>query len=683
MYCCVRVEKIKSLGHLQRADTHNRRTAPVPNADPAKAQDNEVLGPEGPVLRRWREKVGAQKVRSNAVVALQVYLIRSPDWQGDEAEWQNRSQEWLEKEFGTDKILQSLVHKDEKTPHLHALIVPLDAKGKLNARSICGHPSTFQRYQTEYAKAMEPLGLRRGVDKDITEAKHETIKEYYARTKELPVVVKELERLKKEVDVSSVEIKQKLVEGAKVLDRLNKETKDVEQEHFLAKGRLDLLRDLTEFNRTRANAIRGECKQLEQDVADLKNNRLALQALVEEANSKVNAAEGAIKQLSEKICALELNKSQATADLELVTWDIAAKRDLLMTAMNEVAVLQHTITIEADSAQKAKEETTRQREALNQLLADQDKVKKETEALRGIDLVTVAERLGMEMSPKDKAKWRLPDGRWVIFEVGEGRRFHLVEEGRGGRGAIDLVKRALDTDFSHSRAWLLEEFGEVDFRAEMTSPECVDSIIEGTKATPLPPILPEPDPSCWDWVFNWLVKVRRLSAAIVTRLHAVGKVYADKYRNAVFVHEGGLGCERHGTGAEKWKGATGKKSGFILHGTEHILGVSPVVFVESALDAVSATELKPEVAAFSSGGSNFAAIRYFSAKLRAEGNSPLWAVQAEDHGGNALANRCVDELGMIRILPGDGCKDLNERLWKVRENEQEPKNEDPGDIPVL
>lgn len=38
---------------------------------------------------------------------------------------------WLNEKYG-NRIVSAILHVDEATPHIHALLVPLDDKGKLN-----------------------------------------------------------------------------------------------------------------------------------------------------------------------------------------------------------------------------------------------------------------------------------------------------------------------------------------------------------------------------------------------------------------------------------------------------------------------------------------------------------------------------------------------------------------------
>ena len=68
----------------------------------------------------------------------------------------------------------------EATPHIHAYLVPLDERGKLNCRALFGGTrKRLSELQDSFAAAVAPLGIERGI-KGST-AKHTEVKEYYAR----------------------------------------------------------------------------------------------------------------------------------------------------------------------------------------------------------------------------------------------------------------------------------------------------------------------------------------------------------------------------------------------------------------------------------------------------------------------------------------------------------------------
>lgn len=77
--------------------------------------------------------------------------------------WRKTSLQWVAKEFGgEDNIIAGAFNHDERTPHLHVFVVPIDPKKHLNCRHYLGARSKLQTLQTSYADAVAPFGLRRG-----------------------------------------------------------------------------------------------------------------------------------------------------------------------------------------------------------------------------------------------------------------------------------------------------------------------------------------------------------------------------------------------------------------------------------------------------------------------------------------------------------------------------------------
>jgi len=96
--------------------------------------------------------------------------------------WIQKNYEFIANEFGKDNIVRFVLHRDEYTPHLHAVTVNLTQDGRLCAKEILGNPIKMRERQDRYAKEMEVFGLQRG--KKYTGIKHEHAKEYYDRVNE-------------------------------------------------------------------------------------------------------------------------------------------------------------------------------------------------------------------------------------------------------------------------------------------------------------------------------------------------------------------------------------------------------------------------------------------------------------------------------------------------------------------
>ena len=113
-------------------------------------------------------------------------------------EWCSDSIQWLQATFGKDNVVAAHLHMDEKTPHIHAAVVPVvtgerrkakkeqaDSKRKYrkktNSVRLCAddlfNRQTLIAYHDNYARVMTKYGLQRGVRG--SEARHTTTMQYY------------------------------------------------------------------------------------------------------------------------------------------------------------------------------------------------------------------------------------------------------------------------------------------------------------------------------------------------------------------------------------------------------------------------------------------------------------------------------------------------------------------------
>jgi len=181
----MRFAKLKSMGQVGALGKHNERERETRNADEARRSDNERLAGSGD----WCADVQARLdtvplVRTNAVLALEYVLTASREFfadgdQGRLAVWTERSMAWLHSVYGQPNVVAAVLHRDEITPHIQAVVVPIDDRGRLNATAFTGTIAQVRELQTSYAHAVEDLGLQRGVRG--SEADHQTLKEFYSK----------------------------------------------------------------------------------------------------------------------------------------------------------------------------------------------------------------------------------------------------------------------------------------------------------------------------------------------------------------------------------------------------------------------------------------------------------------------------------------------------------------------
>lgn len=248
----------KAKGNDAGTTAHIERTVQPKNADPERTHLNKefIDFPDGVETRTQAiqhriEKAGIKrKIRHDQVRAIQVMLSGTPEdmrriqAEGKLDDWCRDNVEWLRETFGRDNVVSAVLHMDEKTPHIHATVVPIvtgerrkskkkpdkpeDGKKKYrkkdpNAARLCVDDvmtrDNLKLFQDTYAVAMNKYGLQRGIDG--SEARHISTRQFY---RELFV---QNEDLKENIDYLE-EQKQEVYE--KVRDMYDR--KDEAQEKF-------------------------------------------------------------------------------------------------------------------------------------------------------------------------------------------------------------------------------------------------------------------------------------------------------------------------------------------------------------------------------------------------------------------------------------------------------------------
>lgn len=198
-------------GYHKLCKKGRRRIIPK-NADPTRTHLNKVLieYPDGvhdrdeAIAHRLNTAGIKRKITHDQVRVVRVVLsgthedMMAIQDEGRLDDWCRDSIQWLQATFGKDNVVAAHLHMDEKTPHIHAVVVPIvtgvrrkakkeqaDGKRKYrkktNSVRLCAddlfNRQTLVAYHDNYARVMAKYGLQRGVRG--SEARHTTTMQYY------------------------------------------------------------------------------------------------------------------------------------------------------------------------------------------------------------------------------------------------------------------------------------------------------------------------------------------------------------------------------------------------------------------------------------------------------------------------------------------------------------------------
>lgn len=268
-YTVLHLEKAK--GNDSAMSAHIERTIHPKNADASRSHLNKelIVYPESVKNRtsaiqyrldnaHLKRKIGTNQVRAIRVLLSGTHEVMKTIEENKQLNnWCNDNLNWIKETFGEENLVSAVLHMDEKTPHIHATIVPIVTgerrkandsqtykKKNLNSNRLCADDimarNKLKHYQNTYATVMAKYGLRRGIEG--SEAKHISTAEYY-RNLHLQNQQLEQEKNNKQFELKSIE---KNISSKKVIESFTNaltgsKTKRLEQENEQMKSKLNTI----------------------------------------------------------------------------------------------------------------------------------------------------------------------------------------------------------------------------------------------------------------------------------------------------------------------------------------------------------------------------------------------------------------------------------------------------------
>ena len=244
-YFSLDIKKAKGSSDTVQSDHIERRIIPK-NADPTRTHLNKVLieypdgvhGRDEAIAHRLNTAGIRRKITHDQVRVVRVVLsgthedMMNIQEKGELDEWCSDSIQWLQATFGKDNVVAAHLHMDEKTPHIHAAVVPIvtgarrkakkeqeNGKRKYRKKSdtvrLCAddlfNRQTLIAYHDNYARVMAKYGLQRGVRG--SEARHTSTTQYY----------RDMKKKNDALDMENKRLQEQKAEAEQELKRAKKE----------------------------------------------------------------------------------------------------------------------------------------------------------------------------------------------------------------------------------------------------------------------------------------------------------------------------------------------------------------------------------------------------------------------------------------------------------------------------
>ena len=307
--------------HIERKDAQGKTYVPD-NADRSRTHLNMELVSFLDGVRNRTEAIQyridhaglTRKVAGNQCKAIRIILTGTHEQmmkiqEEDRLErWIGANMRWLHETFGKENVVSCVLHMDEKTPHLHATIVPIvtaerqrrerEGERKYNTKSgprlsadDVLKRAKLREYQNTYAAAMSEFGLKRGIVGST--ARHIATSTHYKQ--QMQLLEENIANLQKEVE--------KTKEGKSTLLAIF-------GKGDLAKARKELASKDEELAKLQAKIAKLEAEKAslkqkhESDMAKMRNG------YQKEIDAAIRRAEIAERKVAEKEAVIERQKSR-------------------------------------------------------------------------------------------------------------------------------------------------------------------------------------------------------------------------------------------------------------------------------------------------------------------------------------------------------------------------------------
>lgn len=247
-YAIMRIAKVKA-PNIGGVDKHNERKN--------KNYSNEDINTElthlnysliecesykSAINEQIKERyTSSRSIRKDAVVGVEVLFTSDKEFfdkltPEQERLYFEKSLEFLKDFAGEKNVISAVVHKDEKTPHLHCLFTPITNDGRLHFKSFVDGKFEMQKLQDRYYNHISQyFDLERGKSAEQTKRKHLSVAEY-----KLETAINERELELERVSKNTEEIKSKNSDLETQKNELETQQNNINQ----------ALKDLEEFSKS-------------------------------------------------------------------------------------------------------------------------------------------------------------------------------------------------------------------------------------------------------------------------------------------------------------------------------------------------------------------------------------------------------------------------------------------------
>lgn len=252
------------------------------------------------------KKIG---LRSDAKVLRNFIVQLDPEHTGTVEQWEQKPEAERQKDlslmvdtlikdhigglYGKENLLSMTLHMDEKSPHIHLMVTPIDSEGRIRNESFIKNKTAMRKFWDGARTKLRSAGYEAELVTRDVDAKHETLRQFKTRTGKAKAEALELE------------------------EKARKQREELEREAREAKERLqaDLEKQINQARLNLANDLKAKQEELKKVQGELAQAKIKRDEAEKSANVWISTQEN----IQETISTLEEERDELQAEKGTLT----------------------------------------------------------------------------------------------------------------------------------------------------------------------------------------------------------------------------------------------------------------------------------------------------------------------------------------------------------------------------
>ncbi len=346
--------------------------------------------------------------------------------------WADDTVKWAKETWGEENVVSASLHVDEKTPHIHMIVVPIvtgqsrrtrhqQSKGKSKKQYKIDHTKSrlcvnevyttgkLYAYHDSYAKEVSSkYGMERGVRAEPGSKKKHTNSIEYNRMLAAQAAEKQalIDELTSDYDSKKSEIQDEIQDLQTKKDTLSSAVKEEQKKLDAAEARTKKAEEGAKKAEDKLTELKEKKTGFEQEITQLQTKKDTLSTAVEEEQKKFDAAKTKTEKAEEKLTELEGKIEHNKGVIQRQVADFNARKVKLNQTEADINANEATISDQND-------EIATNQEYLDELKNIQDNISRKKDELSAFSslgllkmIMDIPKRILADIQARIKGYWK-------------------------------------------------------------------------------------------------------------------------------------------------------------------------------------------------------------------------------------------------------------------------------------